>query len=257
MSHSTRQGGAMSGIEIRELAVAYGRKRVLQRVSLDVHAGSTTVLLGRNGTGKSTLLRACLGVIKPRSGSVRVAGLDPIKQRNRVLRRVGFVPDRPDVYGWMKPKDLFRLLKPHYRDWSDVPGTGTLRASRRAPAHQVSRDEQGPGHEDHVGGGARPRARCAVARRALRRHRCGSARRHPAWRDPCVDGQQRTVLLATHDLEVASRLADRVALLGDGQIEREGRLDEVVGAGSARDGLRELISAPLASERTAAKATVA
>src|SRR5688572_687499 len=104
-------------IEITDVVQSYGRKQVLRGATLRVPTGATTVLLGENGEGKTTLLRLCLGVLKPKSGSVRVLGLDPVKSARRVREQVGFVPDKPDVYGWMTVPELFRFLKPHYPTW--------------------------------------------------------------------------------------------------------------------------------------------
>src|SRR5687767_3522403 len=66
-------------IDLADVQAAYGRRAVLKGCTLRVPAGSTTVLLGSNGEGKTTLLRLCLGVLRPRAGTVRVLGLDPLK----------------------------------------------------------------------------------------------------------------------------------------------------------------------------------
>jgi ABC-type multidrug transport system ATPase subunit len=61
----------MDAIEILDVHQAYGRKRVLDGATLRVPQGTTTVLLGENGEGKTTLLRLCLGVLKPKAGTPR------------------------------------------------------------------------------------------------------------------------------------------------------------------------------------------
>ncbi len=95
-----------ASIDIQGVNVRYGRRVVVRDAHLHVPAGQTTVLLGRNGEGKTTLLKACLGVLKPSQGSVRIAGLDPIRRASAVRRLVGYVPDKPDVWGWMDTRDL-------------------------------------------------------------------------------------------------------------------------------------------------------
>ena len=63
-------------ISIREVSVAYGGKRVLDRVSLDVYRGEIVALLGGSGSGKTTLLRQAIGLARPDSGSIVIGGVD-------------------------------------------------------------------------------------------------------------------------------------------------------------------------------------
>ena len=97
-------------LQVRGLEVRFGRKRVLDGLDLDLAAGEVTVLLGENGGGKSTLMRALLGVLRPRAGTVRLFGRDPVRAHREVLQRVGYVPDVPDAYPWMTARDLFRAM---------------------------------------------------------------------------------------------------------------------------------------------------
>ena len=229
------------GIRIEGLAAGYGSRDVLHGVDLDVPQGTTTVLLGRNGTGKSTLLKACLGVLKPKSGSVRVLGLDPLRRRAEVLTHVGYVPDKPDVYPWMRPRDLFRLLKAHHPRWSDVRARELcerLEVPRSTRFKALSRG-QGmramlaaalvPDPEvlllDEPFGGVDIAAREDLLRGVLR----------------VLDGATRTVLVTTHDLDIASRIADRVVVLDGGRVVREGPLDDFVGDQGAERALRDLL----------------
>lgn len=209
-------------IEMRGLAFRYGRKPVLQDVDLHVPIGTTTVLLGGNGEGKSTLLQLCLGALKPRSGVVRVQGLDPIKKRRAVLSDVGYVPDKPDVYAWMTPRHLFDLLEPHYATWDVVLADELCRALDVPMKHAIGSMSKGQGMKtmlvaalasrprvlllDEPFGGLDPVVREEVLRLIV----------------SSMGEAQRTVLMTTHDLDVASRIADRIALLSGGRITREG-----------------------------------
>ena len=86
-----------TAIRARGLQMRYGRKRVLRGVDLDVPVGATTVLLGANGEGKTTLLNVCLGVLARSAGEISVLGHDPHSQRNRREVRGGDrVRGRPD-----------------------------------------------------------------------------------------------------------------------------------------------------------------
>lgn len=227
------------GLRVDGLHVRYGRKAVLHGLDLAVPKGATTVLLGANGSGKSTLLRACIGELRPSAGAIHVAGWNPRQSRAHVVARCGFVPDVPDVPKWMTPKRWYALQAAHRPGWShsrvaelaaelDVPLTTRFRSLSRGQGMKAML-VGALGHDpdvlllDEPFGGID-----IVAREAILRSVIG-----------VLDGTSRTVLVTTHDLDVAARIADRVAMLADGVITREGTLDEIVGdPGAPMEGLR-------------------
>jgi len=88
-------------ISVNNVSKRFGRKTVLDKVSMNVPSGVVFALLGENGAGKSTLIRSMLGYIKLNSGSISVCGMDPLKQPLELRRRVGYVSDAPSLYEWM------------------------------------------------------------------------------------------------------------------------------------------------------------
>jgi ABC-2 type transport system ATP-binding protein len=213
------------------LVKRYRRKVVLDGLDIDVAPGEVTVLLGRNGAGKTTFMRLVLGVLKANAGTISVCGADPLRRPKQARRAIGFVPDRPDVYDWMTPRSLYRFLKPQYPTWNagvvervtselDVPMDTSfkgLSAGEGMKAMLVAALAPEPPLLllDEPFASLDPVSREEVLRGVIGELRAGN----------------RTVLCATHDLEVASRIADRVAVLADGKIATHGTLDEVVGAG--------------------------
>ncbi len=125
------------GLRVDGLHVRYGRKVVLNGLDLRVPKGATTVLLGANGSGKSTLLRACLGELKPQAGALLVGGHDPQRERKRVLRSVGYVPDVPDVPAWMTPARWYALQAAHRPGWSDEDRMAMLEEYQRDLEQEV------------------------------------------------------------------------------------------------------------------------
>jgi ABC-2 type transport system ATP-binding protein len=211
----------MSAITLACVEAGYGRKAVLRGATLEVPEGCVTALLGENGAGKTTLLRVCLGVVRPRRGAVRILGRDPFRDAREVRTRIGFVPDRPDAYGWMRVGDLARLLAAHYPTWHARRAEGlfdVLRVPLGTRFRDMSRGEgmkamlalslaHGPQILllDEPFAGLDPIVRVEVLR-----HVIGAA-----------GERRRTVLLSTHDLEVVARVADRIALLAQGRIVRD------------------------------------
>lgn len=87
-------------LEIRGLDVAYGESQVLWDVSIDVPAGGVTCLMGRNGVGKTTLLKSIMGLLPARSGSIVFDGgdLGRLRPEERAARGVGYVPQGREIF---------------------------------------------------------------------------------------------------------------------------------------------------------------
>lgn len=97
----------------------YGKKQVLSGMDLNVPRGSVYGLLGKNGAGKSTTIRILMGLIRCHGGSVEVLGLDPDRRDIEVKRRVGYVAENPDFYGWMRVEEIIRLVATYHDDWDE------------------------------------------------------------------------------------------------------------------------------------------
>ncbi len=102
----------MNAIDVSDLHVSIEGSHVLQGVSFEVPVGGVTALLGRNGVGKTTTLRALLGLI-PSSGGVRVLGTDVHGwATHRIVQLgVGYVPEDRDVFGGLTVKENLQLAE--------------------------------------------------------------------------------------------------------------------------------------------------
>jgi branched-chain amino acid transport system ATP-binding protein len=98
---------AVDGLHVR-----LGGSHVLQGVSFEVPRGGVTALLGRNGVGKTTTLRAVLGLL-PRAGTVRFAGVDVSHERTHAIirRGIGYVPEDREVFGGLTVEENLRLAE--------------------------------------------------------------------------------------------------------------------------------------------------
>jgi ABC-2 type transport system ATP-binding protein len=106
-----------SVICVDKLAKSFGSHQVLREVSLRIPEGQTFALLGRNGAGKTTMIRILLGVIPADSGTVRLAGLDPGDAPVQLRTQVGYLAEDQVMYGWMTPIELCRFLSHFYPTW--------------------------------------------------------------------------------------------------------------------------------------------
>ncbi|MDR2790317.1 MAG: ABC transporter ATP-binding protein [Campylobacteraceae bacterium] len=94
-------------IEIKNLSKKFGSHFSLQDINLCLEKDESVIIMGQNGAGKTTLIRSVLGEQIPTFGSVRIAGIDPFKDRSGALSHVGFVPQLPPPIK-LSAKELIR-----------------------------------------------------------------------------------------------------------------------------------------------------
>jgi ABC-type multidrug transport system ATPase subunit len=100
----------MTILSVRDLVVLRGRRRVIERLTLDVAAGEIVGVVGPNGCGKSTLLMAIAGVLEPRDGWITIDGLSPwSRDGKRARRAIGYVPEGADPPGFLTGAELWAL----------------------------------------------------------------------------------------------------------------------------------------------------
>lgn len=96
-------------MEIMNLTKNYGKHRGIEGVSFQVEKGEIFGFLGPNGAGKSTTIRAILGLIHCREGKIRVCGYDAVKNREEVLRRIGYMPSEAWFYPGMTIREILKM----------------------------------------------------------------------------------------------------------------------------------------------------
>ena len=98
-------------LSVRDLNAWYGESHALHGIDLDVHAGETVTLLGRNGVGKTTALRAIVGIIRKRSGSIRFDGKDMLRvPLHRTARHgIGYVPEERGIFSTLTVEENLTL----------------------------------------------------------------------------------------------------------------------------------------------------
>ncbi len=132
-------------LECVDVAKRFGAVQALDGLTMSLDAPATG-LLGANGAGKSTLLRTALGLTRPDRGSVRILGLDTVRGRSEVRRRVGFMPEHPCLPNDMSAQDvcvsLARMRGLGHRDavrrTSEVLFAVGLEEERRRPVGSYS-----------------------------------------------------------------------------------------------------------------------
>ena len=201
-------------IEASDLRKDYGEVQALDGIGFDVAPGTIFGLLGPNGAGKSTTVKVLTTLARPDAGEARVAGHDVLREAARVRRSIGVVaqqlrrrprPDRPrepQAPGPPAGPARARAHRTHRRAARAVRPCGLGSPCR---ARLLRRHAAAPGHRD----GARPPAEGAVPRRADHRARSRGPRGDVAEIERMKADEGLTILLTTHYMEEADRLASQ------------------------------------------------
>jgi ABC-type multidrug transport system ATPase subunit len=217
-------------IRIEALTVRYTRATACDDVSLSVAPGSVYVLLGRNGAGKSSLVRCLLGEQKPASGRTLLFGSDAWKTRQEAMERTGVTPEDPDAPPGMTPRELSDFCRRIYPRWDGPAVTARLERFGVPPGTPFGRLSRGQkaqvmmalalGHAPELLVLDDPTLGLdAVARRALYDEIVGE-----------LADRGTTIFLTTHDLSGFESLASHVGILKEGRLV----LDEGMEALKAR-----------------------
>jgi energy-coupling factor transport system ATP-binding protein len=219
-------------VEIRNLHYAYDSRSALRGVSLAVGAGEFLVLMGRNGSGKSTLLKQIVGLIKPNEGQVVIAGLDTRKaDLDDIIKTVGYVPQHPGalLFGDTLAAELAFTRRGHGMPADPAADQALLeRLGLGALADRNPRD---------LSGGEQQRAALASILAAnpstilLDEPTRGldyAQKRGLADLLVGLKREGRTIIMATHDVELAAACADRAVLMAEGQIIVDGPARQVM-----------------------------
>ena len=98
-------------LEVQDLNQFYGGSHILRDLAFEARMGEVTVVLGRNGVGKTTLLKSLMGVVPLKAGSVKLAGVDLTRAApyERVRAGVGYVPQGREIFGRLTVEDNLRM----------------------------------------------------------------------------------------------------------------------------------------------------
>ena len=224
----------MPSIEVTGLVVRYGATTAVDHLSFTADAGQVVALLGPNGAGKTTTVETLEGYRRPSAGSVRVIGLDPVADKRALVRRIGVMLQRGGVYPGMAPIEALRLFAAYYDrpadpdDLLDLVGLGPVAGT---PWRRLSGGEQ---------------QRLSLALALVGRPEVAFLDEPTAGVDPggrlairAVIARLRDdgvcVLLTTHEVEEAERLADRLVIIDGGRVVAEGSPAELMRSGAGRE----------------------
>jgi phospholipid/cholesterol/gamma-HCH transport system ATP-binding protein len=224
-------------ISVRDVVVSYGGRRVLNGINLDIRRGETMVLLGGSGSGKSTLLRHIIGLEQPEAGRILVNGIDLAtssqKDLKKLRRSIGVAFQDAALFNSMSVEDNVALpLREHTR-----LAESTISLMTWFKLMVVGLAEFGDHSPQELSGGMRKRAGIARALSldpdilVFDEPSAGLDPIVAAGLDDLILGLKRafsiTVVVVTHEMASAFRIADRMAMLYQGSILEVGSKDEL------------------------------
>ena len=216
-------------VEVAQVVVRYGATTAVDGVSLTVPRGRVLALLGHNGAGKTSLLQVCEGFRPADGGRCHVLGLDPIRDHDELMPRLGIMLQSGGMYPWATAGELLSL----FASFSANPINPDMLIERLGLHKTVKTKYR------RLSGGEQQRLSLAVALVGrpelvfLDEPTAGmdTEARHTTWRlieELRADGV--SVLLTTHLLDEAERLADDVVIMREGRVAATGAPAELTAA---------------------------
>ena len=230
--------GTAPAIAVEDLHKSFGNQEVLNKISLTVSRGETLAVLGRSGTGKSVLLRLIVGLEKPDSGSVRIHGQDitglGLDQLGEIRMKMGFLFQHAALYDSLTVEQNVAFPLQHHKKEMSKSERGDRVKQLLAEVGMEGHLEKMP---SDISGGMQKRVGLA---RALALEPDILLLDEPtAGLDPISSGEIDDLVLklqaehhmasivVTHDLHSAKTIADRLALLNEGDVVIEGSFEEL------------------------------
>ena len=231
-------------LKIESLTKSYGGKAAVNKLSLFVHPGEIYGFIGHNGAGKTTTLKACCGILRFDSGDIFIDGLSIKTQPLECKRRLAFIPDTPELYGYMSGIQYLNFI-------ADIFGIKKApreeRVARLSAAFELTEDLAQPVSAYSHG----MKQKLAVIGALLHEPRLLIMDEPFTGLDPkasfILKQQMRAlcdaggaVFFSTHVLDVAEKLCDKVAIIRRGKLVAEGTMEEVKGAETLEEVFLEL-----------------
>lgn len=218
-------------IAVHSIVKQFDGRSVLNRLDWQIMPGQVVGLLGRNGAGKSTLIESLLGLRELDGGSATIFGDDVRKLSEATRARIGYVPQKSDLFEWLTPRQMLDYFKALYPQWNDAKVDGLLTRWGFSPAMCQRVIGKLSGGE---------KQRLSIIRALAHNPQLLVLDEPVSALDPLgrrdflrelvdtVIERDTTVVFSTHILSDLERVALDVAFMRDGQIALQGGMDELL-----------------------------
>ncbi len=231
-------------LEIKNLSKTYGDKKAVDDLSLTIKDGELYAFIGHNGAGKTTTLKAIAGILPFESGEIIINGHSIKDDPLAAKKEMAYIPDNPDLYGFLKGIEYINFIADVYKVEADVRKE---RIEKYAKLLEIYDDLADPINSYSHG----MKQKIALISALVHDPKVilmdepfvgldpkASHILKELMRKMCEKGA--TIFYSTHVLEVAEKLCDRVAIIKEGKLLKEGKMEEVVGDDSLEEVFLEL-----------------
>lgn len=219
-------------LELHDISKSFGKQQVLNHINLSIKEHHIYGFLGQNGAGKTTTMNIITGLMQSDTGSVTIEGNIVVFGDTRTNKEIGYLPDVPEFYGYMKPQEYLRLC-------GELTGMTNERIWQRT--QEVLSLVGLQGNNRRINGFSRGmKQRLGVAQALLNEPRlllCDepTSALDPVGRKELLDilvnvKEQTTILFSTHILSDADHICDDIAILHKGDIVLQGDLQALKAA---------------------------
>jgi ABC-2 type transport system ATP-binding protein len=219
----------MDTLCVTHLSKNFGINTIIDDLTFSVSEHSVFGFIGQNGAGKTTTMKMVLGLLKPTSGNITVCGEPVTFGQTRTNKYIGYLPDVPEFYGYMKPFEYLKLC-------GEITGLSAAKIKSKSEELLTLVDLDNANKK--IGGFSRGmKQRLGIAQALLNEPKlliCDepTSALDPIGRKEILDilyqvKGKTTVVFSTHILSDVERICDHIALLHDGKLALSGTLSEV------------------------------
>ena len=216
-----------NAIEIRDLTVKYDGF-TLDKVSFDVAKGSIMGFIGQNGAGKTTTIKALLNIIKRDAGTIKMLGLDNIKDELSVKEQISAVFDELPFHDQLNARNLNIILRDVYRDWDSTVFKTYLERLALPERKKIGEFSKGMKMKLQIAAALSHNAKLLIMDEA-------TTGLDPVVRNECLDifleylqDEDHSILMSSHITSYLEKIADSVTFIHKGKLLLTGYKDEVL-----------------------------
>jgi ABC-2 type transport system ATP-binding protein len=218
-------------IEFQGLSKTYGGFDAVKPLSMTVRRGEVFGFLGPNGAGKTTTIRMMMGILVPSAGKVLIDGLDCHAEATEVKRRVGYLPDTPIFYDYLRGREILQFV-------GEMHGYSHAESAERGARLIAEFGLQEAGEDYAVNYSLGMKKRLGLACALIHEPAVlildepingldPRASREVQERLLAAAAKGVTIFVSTHLLDMAEKLCDRVGIIHRGELAATGTLDEI------------------------------
>ena len=208
-------------VEVDDLCRRFGNTLALDHVSYRAGEGRAYGLVGANGAGKTTFIKHLLGLLRARSGSVRIFGKDPVHEPVEVLGRIGYLSEERDLPEWMSIEQLMRYTRAYYPNWDNDYALELLETFHLDHSNKIKNLSKGMRAQVGLVAAVAHRPRLLILDEP-------SSGLDAMVREDILDAIVRTVIFSSHLLDEVERMSDHITMIDAGRVVLDGELDTLM-----------------------------